>query len=376
MKQREIKGLIEKTATGGYRVLASTAATDRQGEIIAQDGWDLKNFMKNPVMLWAHDYSSLPVAKVTSFPNDLRGLVADYEFAPAEGNPMAQQIKTLVDGGFLNAVSVGFIPKERNGNTITKSELLEISFVPVPANQEALQMAAKSLTDIGVEESEAEKVVSKFLTLKEADKGAVADEVSAEENYEAKWAALDPFFDIIDAMLNVFLSDDTDPSAFPQLISEVITLLQPLAGTGEAAQIAALRERLIAKFTEGVGKGKLSVGRKIGAAHSAATKEAISGAIEHMTAASKQLGDLIGDESDDEEDGTNADDEDEAEEAAAIPAAEKEAEVVVETEKNGGANELRSLLVVRGMLGGEENKSRHALSAVNALIEARRVAAN
>ena len=46
--------------------------------------------------------------------------------------------------GILKAVSIGFIPKERDENNpaiITKSEMLELSVVPVPANPNALALA-------------------------------------------------------------------------------------------------------------------------------------------------------------------------------------------------------------------------------------------
>ena len=88
-----------------------------------------------------------------------------FTFAPTE---FAQSIKALVDGGFQNASSVGFIPMERQGNTITKAQLLEVSLVPVPANQQALMLAAKSFESKGV----AAEVVEKFvatLTEKEVE---------------------------------------------------------------------------------------------------------------------------------------------------------------------------------------------------------------
>jgi len=72
------------------------------------------------------------------------GLEADFVFA---GHQKAQDVKKLVDDGVLNAVSVGFIPKERNGNIITRAELLEISIVPVPANQEAI-LLSKEISDL------------------------------------------------------------------------------------------------------------------------------------------------------------------------------------------------------------------------------------
>jgi HK97 family phage prohead protease len=140
-----IKAYIQKAGEKTYKFLASTNAVDRQGDSVDQSGWELKNFMNNPVFLWAHRYDELPLGKATMISVTANGLEAEMVFADEEGNPKAQQVKKLVDDGILNAVSVGFIPKERNGNIITRAELLEISIVPVPANQEALALAYKDM---------------------------------------------------------------------------------------------------------------------------------------------------------------------------------------------------------------------------------------
>lgn len=358
MNKQHLKGLIEKSEKG-YRVVASTAAVDRQGDVIDQGGWELGNFLKNPVMLWAHNYSALPVAKVLNLAINTLGLVAEYEFAPAEGNPMAQQIKALVDGGFINAVSVGFIPKERSGNTITKSELLEISFVPVPANQEALVLAAKALTDSGTPESEAASVVAKFLQLKteEVAKGPVADDLAAQQAMEQKWENCDSVFDVINAFLDVYLSPDTAVEDFAKLLTEAIGLLSKVAGGDTEPQVAALREQLVSKIADSAKTGGLkSLALKVGARHSKATKEALSKALESIGAGADLIKGIV-----------EAKEEEEAVEAE--PEAKTE---VVEVPVVNGEAELRALLVVRGILGNKENSSRHALSAVNALIDARR----
>ena len=134
--------LVTKTKGEGesraFEVIISTSAIDRHGETILQSGWDFKNYMANPVVLWGHDYHSLPVGIVTEIIPDGEKTIARGIFAPAEANPLAEQLFKLYQLGMLKTVSVGFIPKEYNGNQITKAELLELSFVSVPANPEAL----------------------------------------------------------------------------------------------------------------------------------------------------------------------------------------------------------------------------------------------
>jgi len=144
-----------------FRVVASTEATDRQGEVIKVNGWDIKNYMNNPVILWAHDIMGLPIGKATAVEKDVENgqLVVEGEFAPEGTHPLADQAQKLYEAEMLQTVSVGFIPVERDGSIITKSELLELSFVPVPANPEALALRKAYNLDacLFAEEAETEK---------------------------------------------------------------------------------------------------------------------------------------------------------------------------------------------------------------------------
>lgn len=139
------KSLIEATKaaadSGSFEVVISTADIDRQGETIKQDGWNLKNYMSNPVVLWGHDYYSLPIGITESIEVVDGKLLAKGKFAPEEANPFAQQVRRLYDLKIVRATSVGFIASEMEGSIITMAELLEFSFVPVPANPYALSLA-------------------------------------------------------------------------------------------------------------------------------------------------------------------------------------------------------------------------------------------
>lgn len=132
------------------RFVISTSTPDRDNDTIAVAGWKLDNYRRNPVVLWAHDYQSLPLGRAVSVAVDGDKLVADAEFADHD---MANAVLKLIDGGFLRATSVGFRPltstynNARGGTDYTAQELLEFSLVPVPANPEAL-IQAKSLTAI------------------------------------------------------------------------------------------------------------------------------------------------------------------------------------------------------------------------------------
>jgi phage head maturation protease len=126
--------------------------------------------MKNPVMLYIHNYRQVPVAKVLKVDVNPGEVAFDFTFAETD---IAKEMRYMYDNGFMSAFSVGFYPKTRmpveddtpdkfdvdaNGSQVTVDltkyserprqiictwELLEISPVPVPANPEALLLRAK-----------------------------------------------------------------------------------------------------------------------------------------------------------------------------------------------------------------------------------------
>lgn len=139
------------------RFIGSDETPDRDNDIIEVAGWELVNYRKNPVFLWAHDYRFPPIGRAVKVSKEEGGLMFDIEF-PAEGVfPFADLIYNLYKGKFLRATSVGFIPKKskprdddlvdeslpewRRGTRYQKQELLELSAVPVPSNPNALEVA-------------------------------------------------------------------------------------------------------------------------------------------------------------------------------------------------------------------------------------------
>jgi len=147
---------VKKVGERQYEFTASTADMDRDGEVIDVSGWDLKNFKKNPVIMFAHDYRTLPIGKATKIGVRDGKLVDVVEFPPEGTYEFADIVQRLVDTGYLKTQSVGFIPKkwedadfeddekgQKPRRTYTKQELLEISIVPVPSNPNALMNAVK-----------------------------------------------------------------------------------------------------------------------------------------------------------------------------------------------------------------------------------------
>lgn len=135
-RQMRLSASFEKKAAGVYTFTGSTDTVDRVGDVVEQN-WDLDNYKKNPVLLYAHDYSQLPIGRTNPY-MDGGKLKFDVEFVPKEIYPFAGTVEAMVELGFLNAVSVGFKPLDMDGTRIKRSELLELSIVPIPANAEAL----------------------------------------------------------------------------------------------------------------------------------------------------------------------------------------------------------------------------------------------
>lgn len=154
------KAQIKEKADGEFTAIASSEIEDRQGEIVKQAGWNLKNFKNNPVLLYMHDHTK-PIGKATRIWVDKSGTKPLLKFKGfiSDATDELKGYKKLVEDGILNSFSVGFRPLEMDGNEITKSELFEISLVSVPANPEARLLAMKSLEDAGFDSKVINKVI-------------------------------------------------------------------------------------------------------------------------------------------------------------------------------------------------------------------------
>jgi HK97 family phage prohead protease len=133
------------------RFTFSDGSVDRQGDMVAPGGWDLTEFRRNPVALFSHDASSPPIGKASNVAVVAGQLIGDIEFPTADVYALADTILKLIKGGFMKACSVGFQPIEFKmandparplGINFLRQKLLEISVCSVPANPNALALAA------------------------------------------------------------------------------------------------------------------------------------------------------------------------------------------------------------------------------------------
>lgn len=188
LSQKEASDFIQSTKeatdedSGTFEVIISTSDKDRHGEIVDINGWETERYMRNPIVLWGHDYHQLPIGVCDELRIEGNKLIAKGRFAPMEANPFAQQVRKLYDAKMLRATSVGFIAREMQGNVITRAELLEFSFVGVPANAEALSL--RQIKDLGID---AEMLKSKGIELKdEAPEAEILPEAKVTEENDQK----------------------------------------------------------------------------------------------------------------------------------------------------------------------------------------------
>jgi len=127
---------------------ASTTSVDRSADVILSSAWNksggLNNFKANPILLFNHNYDK-PIGKVVEMGTDSMGLKIKGIISKSAGD-----VYNLVKEGVLTTFSVGFLikdaeyDKEKDGLVVKDAELLEISVVSVPCNQDATFSVAKS----------------------------------------------------------------------------------------------------------------------------------------------------------------------------------------------------------------------------------------
>jgi HK97 family phage major capsid protein/HK97 family phage prohead protease len=131
-----------------FRFIVSTEAVDRMGDVILLSGWRLANFKKNPIALFQHN-ASMPIGRWEDIKAEGDALTARLVMAEFGTSPMINTIRSLLEQRILRACSVGFRAlkvEPLEGSTVggllfKEQELLEISVVSIPANQQALSVA-------------------------------------------------------------------------------------------------------------------------------------------------------------------------------------------------------------------------------------------
>ena len=185
----------------------SDMSLDRDQERVDPQGADFKNFKKNPVVLWAHDYTRPAIGKISNPKVKDGKVVGKVEFDSKDNDEFAYMVGQKVKKGFISAGSIGFKPttvefvEEPKDNTRLvhrKWELMEFSICNVPANINALAVRAEEDMD-----------------------SKIVDEL------EAKIAALGARIAKAEADRNIYtklFEDKREPSAEPSTVNDKVTV--------------------------------------------------------------------------------------------------------------------------------------------------------
>lgn len=124
---------------------ASTVDKDRHGDVVPTKVWEkgMNNYLRNPIILAYHDHNN-PIGRMVEHKTDSKGLWIKARISTA-----AKQFQLIKDG-ILTAFSIGFrvLDAEYKSDAevflIKDLELVEISVVSVPANQNTIFDLSKS----------------------------------------------------------------------------------------------------------------------------------------------------------------------------------------------------------------------------------------
>jgi len=171
---------IDSVYIEGY---ASTTDIDRMGDVIPPSVWErgMENYLKNPVILAYHDYDD-PCGRMIEHKIDNAGLWIKARISAAA------EVFNLIRDGVLTAFSVGFRIKDAEYNAaaevflIKEVELIEISVVSIPANQNTLFSLSKAFENA----EEFRQFKEQFANEEETAKG-LESSTTAESTTQKEW---------------------------------------------------------------------------------------------------------------------------------------------------------------------------------------------
>lgn len=144
----EVKAVDDDSNFGSFEAILSAPTKDRDGEIV-----DAKAFEPLPARIAVdidHGLSteSTVGSGVPFYDGDtlkIRGTFSSI--------PRAQEVRALVAEGHVGFMSVAFMAAEREKKDgvphVTKAELLNATFTPIPSNREAAVVTAKADEKVG-----------------------------------------------------------------------------------------------------------------------------------------------------------------------------------------------------------------------------------
>lgn len=163
--------------------------TDLGGDIVMPGAFKESLGGRDPKMFWNHNARMIPVGKWVDVKEDDKGLLVKGELTP--GHSVAEDLAAAIRHGTVDKMSIGYrtikseYDEDSETRKLTQVELMEISPVNFPMNEQADITAVKSMIDglatlkeveqllrdaAGFSVSEAKALVSRFkMIVREAD---------------------------------------------------------------------------------------------------------------------------------------------------------------------------------------------------------------
>lgn len=243
----------EPSSTDGFESVyiegyASTNDIDRSGDVVPTSVWEkgMQNYLKNPVILAHHDHDD-PCGRMTEHKIDSKGLWIKARISSA-----AEEVFNLVKDGLITAFSIGFRIMDAEYNAaaevfmVKELELVEISVVSVPCNQNTLFELAKAFDS--AEEFKSYK--EQFVPKSDAAKGLESHAETSSTNQKEEWN-MNP------EELKQMLADAAKSAA----VEATQTLLAAQKAEREALEAKAAKDAEFAKQVEAAVKSHITVGQ-------------------------------------------------------------------------------------------------------------------
>jgi hypothetical protein len=133
----------------GKDIVISTPALNAYGFRVLTGGIDVRQYLRNPVLLWNHRHDILPVGRIENLRVEGDRLIGTPVFD--EADDFAKKVQSKFESGFLRMASAGLDPLEtgtakellvegQTRATVIKSKLVEVSMTGTGANDDALAL--------------------------------------------------------------------------------------------------------------------------------------------------------------------------------------------------------------------------------------------
>jgi len=252
--------------------IVSDNSVNKFGGRVITEGIDTTEFEKNPIMLYMHlrddgwrsdavsvETNSMPIGRWENIRVQGEQLLADATF-DLDDNLGAEVHRKVIDK-VLNAASIGIDPIAFSDDesdllvgqfrsTITKSKLLEISIVDIPANNNAMQLSGKGASGYfrfnGVQNIDELNKIYPEMENKTDDKAGIIAQVN--ESMKGMFAA---FMEKLNANYTLTAKEGVEaPEAVNDIVAEISANMETLSFKVEAPEANAELEKLSAQFAE------------------------------------------------------------------------------------------------------------------------------